>query len=175
MITTCINFQRDYFTTKVESSYLTYPHFVTVFSRNIITPPTTGHSGVRATLACMTSSFCWLDVYQVVKNMVQYCDTCQHNKYQTQKNNGLLQPLPIPNKVWDELTMDFITHFPNSFRYNVIWVICDHLTKLVYFIALPSKFFAKDLASCFAIEIFCLHGIPKTIISYNDPLILSTF
>jgi hypothetical protein len=71
--------------------------------------------------------------------------------------------------------MDFITHLPASFGHTVIWVICDRLTKYVHFIALPTKFAAKDLAHRFSSEICRLHGVPKTITSDRDPLFLSQF
>ncbi|XP_058733354.1 uncharacterized protein LOC131604963 [Vicia villosa] len=71
--------------------------------------------------------------------------------------------------------MDFITHLPNSFGHTVIWVICDRLTKFFHFLALPTNFTAKDLASRFSVEIYRLHGNPKSIVSDRDPLFLSSF
>jgi len=71
--------------------------------------------------------------------------------------------------------MDFINHLPNSFGHTIIWVICDRLTKYVHFLALPTKFTAEDLVIRFSTEICRLHGIPKSIISYRDPLFLSKF
>lgn len=137
--------------------------------------PLAGHSGVQPTVARLTTSFYWPSLYTAVKEFVKNCVTCQQSKNQTQKKLGLLQALPLPSQVWEKLTMDFITHLPNSFGHTVIWVICDRLTKYVHFIALSSKFTAEDLANCFLVEIFRLHGIPKTIISDRDPLFLSKF
>lgn len=57
--------------------------------------PTAGHSGVKATLARLGLSFYWLGVYLQVKNLVKHCNICQHNKYETHKKKGFLQPLPI--------------------------------------------------------------------------------
>jgi hypothetical protein len=88
---------------------------------------------------------------------------------------GLLQPLPLPSQVWEDLSMDFITHLPNSFGHTIIWVVCDRLTKFVHFIALPTSFTTEDLEQRFSIEICRLHGTPKTIISDRDPLFLSKF
>ncbi|XP_058757457.1 uncharacterized protein LOC131630720 [Vicia villosa] len=137
--------------------------------------PTAGHSGVKATLARISAAFSWPGISTDVKHLVKYCTNCQHNKYQTQKKIGLLQPLPVPKQVWEELTMDFITHLPNSFGHTVIWVICDRLTKFSHFLALPTKFTAKDLAMRFSVEVARLHGTPKSIISDRDPLFLSNF
>jgi hypothetical protein len=91
------------------------------------------------------------------------------------KKQGLLQPLETPDRVWEEITMDFITHLPNSFGHTVIWVICDRLTKYVHFIGLPTRFTAKDIAMRFSTEICRLHGPPKSIVSDRDPLFLSNF
>lgn len=77
--------------------------------------------------------------------------------------------------MWEDMTMDFVTHLPNYFGHTVIWVICDRLSKFVHFLALPAKFSAKDLASCFAVEIFRLHGTPIFIVSDRDPLFLNIF
>ncbi|XP_058757922.1 uncharacterized protein LOC131631166 [Vicia villosa] len=137
--------------------------------------PEGGHSGVKATLARLRSSFCWPGVYLAVKNMVKHCPNCQHNKYDTQKKKGLLQPLPVPERVWEDITMDFITNLPNSYGHTVVWVLCDRLSKFVHFIPLPSHFTAQDLAARFTVEIFRLHGIPRSIVSDRDPLFLSKF
>ncbi|XP_058783964.1 uncharacterized protein LOC131658715 [Vicia villosa] len=137
--------------------------------------PTAGHSGVKATLARVSASFSWPGMYKEVKSLIKHCDTCQHNKYLTQKKKGLLQPLPIPSQVWEDITMDFITHLPNSFGHTCIWVVCDRLSKSAHFIALPSKFTARDIAQRFTVEIARLHGAPKSIISDRDPLFLSNF
>lgn len=58
---------------------------------------------------------------------------------------------------------------------TTIWVICDRLSKLVHFIALPSHYTAADLAFRFMVEIFRLHGSPKSIISDRDALFMSNF
>jgi hypothetical protein len=87
----------------------------------------------------------------------------------------VLQALPTPSKVWEELTMDFITHLPNSFGHTVIYVVCARLTKYAHFIALPTKVSAIDLAGRFSVEICRLHGILKSIITDQDPLFLSAF
>jgi hypothetical protein len=139
------------------------------------TTPTAGHSGLQPTLARIAASFLWPGIHHDVKEFIQRCDVCQHNKYMPTKKQGLLQPLPIPENVWEEITMDFVTHLPNSFGHTVVWVVCDRLTKYVHFIGLPSRFTAKDIATRFSTEIGRLHGFPKSIISDRDPLFLSNF
>ncbi|KAL0355085.1 UNVERIFIED_CONTAM: hypothetical protein Sradi_3955400 [Sesamum radiatum] len=71
--------------------------------------------------------------------------------------------------------MDFITHLPNSGGKTVVWVIVDRLSKYAHFIPLPSRFTATSLAATFVVEVFRLHGVPKSIVSDRDPLFLSNF
>ncbi|XP_058767801.1 uncharacterized protein LOC131641513 [Vicia villosa] len=137
--------------------------------------PIAGHSSVKPCLARLSASFLWPGLYRDIKDFIKTCQVCQKNKYMTSRKQGLLQPLNIPKMVWDELSMDFITHLPNSFGHTVIWVVCDRLTKFCHFIALPTKFSAKDLALRFSIEICRLHGMPSSIVSDRDPIFLSTF
>lgn len=75
---------------------------------------------------------------------------------------------PTPWRVWEDLSMDFITNLPQSFGHTVIWVICDRLTKSIHLVGLPTHFQAQDLARRFAAEIFRLLGCPKSIVSPRD-------
>lgn len=68
---------------------------------------------------------------------------------------------PISSQVWEELSMDFITHLPNAFGHTTIWVICDRLTKFAHFIALPSHYSTSACATRFSIKIFRLYCIPS--------------
>ncbi|KAA3465174.1 Transposon Tf2-9 polyprotein [Gossypium australe] len=43
-----------------------------------------------------------------VKQWVNECVVCQKNKHDTSASLGLLQPLPIPNRAWAAISMDFV-------------------------------------------------------------------
>lgn len=84
-----------------------------------------------------------------VKTFVASYTTCQSTKYSTQKLAGLLQPLPIPSQVWEDVSMDFITGLPSSRGYTAIMVVVDRLSKYAHFAPLPSKFDALRVAHLF--------------------------
>ena len=106
---------------------------------------------------------------------VMECDVCLRNKYQALTLAGLLQPLPIPQLIWEEISMDFITRLPKSQGFEVIMVIVDKLSKYAHFILLKHPFTAKMIVESFVKEVVYLHEVPKTIISDRDPIFLRKF
>jgi hypothetical protein len=53
-------------------------------------------------------------------------------------------------------------------KHDTIMVVVDKLSKEPHFIPIKSTFKAIDVTNIFMKEIFKLHGLPKTIISYRD-------
>lgn len=137
--------------------------------------PLGGHSGITTTIRRLNGPFAWPNLCKDVTRFVNECTVCQQTKYSTQKPYGLLQALPIPNKVWEEISMDFITNLPPTGGKTTIWVIVDRLTKFAHFLALSPHYTAASLANIFLHEIYRLHGLPKTILSDRDPIFLSRF
>lgn len=68
-----------------------------------------------------------------VIQFVQQCEVCEQVKALTVDPYGLLQPLEIPHQVWENLSMDFITHLPTSQGYTCIFVVVDKLFKAAHF------------------------------------------
>ncbi|KAK9070431.1 hypothetical protein SSX86_010833 [Deinandra increscens subsp. villosa] len=134
-----------------------------------------GHAGIQATYKRLAANFSWLGLKKDVVAFVKSCDTCQSTKTPNHKPYGLLQPLPIPDFPWDDISMDFITRLPPSRGKTDVWVIVDRLSKFAHFIALPRHYTAASLASVFMREIYRLHGLPKTIVSDRDPIFISRF
>ncbi|XP_050942545.1 uncharacterized protein LOC127149990 [Cucumis melo] len=106
---------------------------------------------------------------------VEQCDICQRNKFEATKPAGVLQPLPIPEKILEDWTMDFIEGLPLAGGVNVIMVVVDRLSKYVYFITLKHPFSAKQVAKVFIDRVIGKHGIPKSIVSDRDKVFLSNF
>nr|GEV31078.1 hypothetical protein [Tanacetum cinerariifolium] len=75
---------------------------------------TRGHRGYLKTLKRLTKNFFWPQMKRDVKTHVQNCMVCQQNKYQTLAPADLLQPLTIPNHVWEDISLDFIIEGPNQ-------------------------------------------------------------
>lgn len=113
-----------------------------------------GHYGYHKTLTKLKQTFCWPNMCASVKSFIRQCSTCQQYKIDTLKPAGLLQPLPIPTKVWTEISMDFIEGLPSSWGYMVILVVVDRLSKYAHFIPLKHPFTASSVAKVFVFTTF---------------------
>ena len=78
---------------------------------------------------------------------------------------GLLKQLPIPEKSWNSISMDFIEQLPNSSRYTAILVVMDRLSKQCIFIPTDNKVTSPELAKLFLLHVFSKHGVPSHITS----------
>lgn len=110
-----------------------------------------------------------------VQNFVASCQVCQQMKDLLKYPAGLLQPLPVSDMVFEEITVDFITCLPSSKGKATIMTVVDRLSKYAHFIALPSTFTTQTVVVAFVSEVIRLHGHPKVIVTDRDPRFMNYF
>ncbi|CAJ2644149.1 unnamed protein product [Trifolium pratense] len=137
--------------------------------------PVGGHSGIHRTFGRLQENVFWHGMRKDVTEFVRACGVCQQTKPATHSPYGLLQPLPIPERVWEDISLDFIVGLPSYQTHSVILVVVDRLSKAAHFGTLPTQFTAVRVAELFASMVCKLHGMPRSIVSDRDAIFLSQF
>ncbi|GJR06393.1 retrotransposable element Tf2 [Tanacetum coccineum] len=106
----------------------------------------------------------WKGLKKMVKQMVRDCDVCQRQKPDLSAYPDLIQPLPIPERIWKEISMYFIEKLPTSHGKSMILVVVDRLSKYAHFIPLAHPFTASQIAQVFLDQVYKLHGLPESIV-----------
>lgn len=119
-----------------------------------------GHGGTQKTYKAISEVFYWRNMRKEVLDFIKGCEVCQKVKYPTDKKQGLLQPLPIPDRPWVDLTMDFIVGLPSSRGFMVVLVMVVRFTKGVHFNPLRPSFTTSQVADIFLQIVIKLHGFP---------------
>lgn len=138
--------------------------------------PTAGHQGVERTYQLVREILYWPGMYQTVKRYVDSCHVCATHKDRTTAANGRLQPLPIPGRPWEAISMDLITQLPKTkLGHDAIVVFVDRFSKQAVFVACKTKITAPELATLFFQNVFRYHGVPRSIVSDRDSRFTSAF
>ena len=78
------------------------------------------HFGFLRTNKRISGELYWTEMKVDVKRYVEQCDIFQRNKYEATKPAGVLQPIPILDRILEDWTMNFIEGFPLVGGVNVI-------------------------------------------------------
>ena len=84
-----------------------------------------------------------------IQQYVAECNKCHRTKSENVLTLGLIQPLHIPNKKWEEISMDFIDGLPLLEGKDKILVVVDQLTKIAHFTGIKKIDTAKQIAEVF--------------------------
>ncbi|KAK3544947.1 hypothetical protein QTP86_029196, partial [Hemibagrus guttatus] len=129
----------------------------------------TGHPGITGTLSLLRQRFWWPHMATEVKRYVQGCRECAMAKTPRHLPSGKLLPLPVPNRPWSHLGVDFITDLPASGGYTCILVIVDRFSKSCRLIPLPRPPTALETAAYLFNHVFRYYGLPEDIVSDRGP------
>jgi hypothetical protein len=132
-----------------------------------------GHFGIPVTYRCMKQVFAWKNINQDVQSFVQACMTCQQAKPDMTKAPGLLQPLSVPKRAWQTISIDFVEGLPLSGSANCILVIVDKFIKYAHFLPLKHPFTTYSAAKLFMENVYKLNGLLTAIVSDRDRVFTS--
>ena len=127
--------------------------------------PVAGHPGQTKTLELLRRDYFWPKMREDVVAFVKSCVTCGRAKARRHQPYGTLQQLPIPERPWHSVSMDFIEQLPTSSGFTAILVIVDRLTKQALFLPTTDQATSEDVATLYFKNVFSRHGVPTHITS----------
>ncbi|KAJ1300254.1 hypothetical protein OPQ81_005083 [Rhizoctonia solani] len=131
--------------------------------------PSAGHPGHFRTYDLLSRDYYWSGMKMSVSKYIDACDSCIRSKHSNRTPTGLLQPIDLPNKPWEEIAYDLIVGLPSSEGYDAILTVVDRLSKMVHFIPTHSDATAVDIANLFINFVWKHHGLPRKTISDRGP------
>ena len=88
----------------------------------------------------MAVGWYWVGLKKGVAEHVACCEVCQRSKASSLSLMGLLQPLPIPKQIWEDISMNFVEGLPVSEGYDTLLVVVDQLSKYAIFLTYSYDF-----------------------------------
>ena len=83
--------------------------------------------------------------------------------------------MPILEKPWLDVSMDFVEGLPKSHLKSVVFVVLDKLTKYTHFMSLSHPYTVAKDANLYLHYVFKLHRMPSTIVSDRELVFTSLF
>jgi len=129
-----------------------------------------GHASFSKTYHTLVSHFYWP---QIAKDTEQYCRTCsicQLSKESTQYLSRLLKPLPILERPFTHISIDFlflpqVTNKSTQVSYDHVWVVVDRFSKYTIILPLPLNYTAIQLINISYTSIYPFFGLPHNIVT----------
>jgi hypothetical protein len=138
--------------------------------------PWSAHVGRTRTLAIIRTSYWWPTLDVDVRSYVASCDSCQRNKAHHTTKQNFMVPLPVPERPFQIVGVDFITQLPTTTAsFDAVCVIVCHFTKLAHFIPCHTSITAKEFAELFRKHFVRHHGLPMHIVSDRGSQFVAQF
>ena len=138
--------------------------------------PYAGHFGVAKTRKLLERYYWWPGMTAEVEAYCKKCPSCAYNKASNQPPGGLLQPVEIPGRPWENITLDWITDLPPTSRaFDSILVVVDRLSKFVVLIPCNKAMSSQDTVRLLEERVVQYFGQPKKITSDRDPRLMAAF
>jgi hypothetical protein len=113
-----------------------------------------------------------------ITKYIKGCATCQMTKVNTNPNHPPLFPITLAENAlpFETIVIDFITKLPLSGEYDTILTITDtDCSKASIFIPCQETIDSEGVAQLLLNHVIPHYGLPKKIISDQDPCLTSKY
>jgi hypothetical protein len=158
------------------------PYIRATILHEVHAAPDGGHQGqLRSAYRFLESGYYWPKWRSDLNDYIRTCVTCQINKPLGGGNphttQGVLNNLPVPERPWESVSMDFIVGLPPSGpqKFDAIFTIVCRKSKMPVFLPCHVTLTARGAAELFFDAVYCVHGLPRSIVSDRDTKFTSRF
>ena len=137
--------------------------------------PSTAHPGKNKMKILVRERYYWKTWSKDVESYVDNCMVCKRTNTRRDLPPGLLQPLPIPIRPWQHISMDFMTYPVDKEGYDTVFVIVDRFSKTPISVPCHKNIDARGLAKLWVKHAYSRTGLPDSIVSDRGPQFVSEF
>ena len=130
---------------------------------------TTAHPGKSKTRRLVKERYYWLGMDRDIDQFVSNCHACRRSKVPRDKTPGLLHSLPILDRPWQHISVDFKEMPPDREGMNMVCVFVDRLGKRPVSVPCNKSVDARVLAQLYLIYIHKYYGPATTVVSDRGP------
>ena len=135
----------------------------------------TAHCGRTKTYQLIQGQYYWPGLRAEVNRYIDNCKVCRWITVPRDKTPGWLHPLPIPDRPWQHVSIDFKSFPKDRQGYDNALVVVCRLGKRAYSIPCKKNATAKDAAELYYDRIWRIYGWPETMTSDRGPQFISAF
>jgi len=108
-------------------------------------------------------------------HFVYNCHTCRHADVPRDKTPGFLHPLPILDKPWQYVIIDFKNFSINKNEFDNVYVVIDRLFKQTISISCQKTVLTEEMARLYIASIYRYYRASESMVSNRRPQFVSAF
>ena len=136
---------------------------------------TAAHCGRRKLKRLLMGRYYWPGMAGDCERYVENYRTCKRTTVPRDKTPGLLHPLPIPDRPWQHIAVDFKS-FPRDRKgYDAVCVVINRLTKRTMTLPINKDTTSQGFAELYYDRVWRLYGFPETMTSDRGPQFVAAF
>jgi transposase InsO family protein len=135
---------------------------------------TSAHPGKTKTKKMVSQLYWWPKLNSFIDQYVRNC-LCRAAKHPRDKTPGLLHPLPLPQRPWQEIAIDFKSMPKDKKGFDNVLVMIDRLSKASWLVPCHRTATAGDAAQMFYQGPWRLLGTPVSVVSDRGPQFVADF
>ena len=110
-----------------------------------------------------------------IDRYIRNCDNCRRSTIPRDKTPGLLKPLPIPEKPWQHISIDFHELLVDRNGYNTVLILVDRFGKRTISIPCKKTTNAKETAQLYIQYVYRTYRPLQSIVSNRGLQFISAF